>query len=177
MEGILNAQVRMEKPKVSRREGFIPGVIYGKDLENIFVKFEKTKLIGLLKEKGEKSRISFLLNNKKQEGIIKDVARDDSTNEIIHIDIQAVKGTEVVKWTVPVNFTGKELLNGRGLYLQVYSNEIEVEGESSLIPNSVEIEVSKMEFGQEIKIKDLKLTGEIRILKDLDTVIGVIANS
>ena len=177
MEAILNAHLRNEKPKVARREGFIPGVIYGKDIENVLVKFEKNKLINLLKEKGEKAKISFLLNNKKTEGIIKEIARDLATNDIVHIDIQSVKGTEIVKWIVPVNFVGKELLNSKGLYLQVYTNEVEVEGETSLIPDNVEIEINGMEHGQEIKIKDLKLNPEIKILRDEETVIGVVTNS
>ncbi|WP_315116271.1 50S ribosomal protein L25 [uncultured Clostridium sp.] len=177
MEVAINAYVRNEKPKITKREGFIPGVIYGKDFENILVKFERNKLIGLLKEKGEKAKISYMLDNVTKEGIIKEVGRDFATGEIIHIDIQSVKGNDNVKWTIPIVFTGKELLNNKGLYLQVYSNEIDVEGEASLIPNNAEIEVSSMEFGKEIKIKDLNLNSAIKLAKDSETILAVVTNS
>ncbi|MEW9096828.1 MAG: 50S ribosomal protein L25 [Clostridiaceae bacterium] len=173
----INAYVRNEKPKVTKREGFIPGVIYGKDFENILVKFERNKLIGLLKENGEKAKISYTLDNVKKEGIIKEIGRDFATGEIIHIDIQSVKGDDTVKWTIPVIFTGKELLNNRGLYLQVYSNEVDVEAEASLIPDNAELEVSSMNYGEEIKIKDLNLNPVIKLAKDSETILAVITNS
>ncbi|WP_027623115.1 50S ribosomal protein L25 [Clostridium lundense] len=177
MEGIIKAFARNEKARIARREGFIPGVVYGKDVENSSVKFEKTKLINLLKEKGEKAKINFYLDDKKKQGIIKEVSRDLATGEIVHIDVQAVEGKESVKWTVPVIFAEKDLLNNRDLYLQVYSNEVDVEGDSSKIPDNVEIAVNNMQFGEEIKIKDLKLDSSIKLLKDPDTILAVITNA
>lgn len=177
MEGVINAFERNEKARISRREGFIPGIVYGKEVEAIKVKFEKTKLMNLLKEKGEKTKINFYLKDQKKQGIIKEVSRDLATGEIVHIDVQAVKNKENVKWTVPVIFGGKDLLNNKGFYLQVYNNEVEVEGDSSKIPDNVEIEVNNMGFGEEIKVKDLNLDPSIKLLKDPETVLAVITNA
>ncbi|MBC2396951.1 50S ribosomal protein L25 [Clostridium tetanomorphum] len=177
MEGTINAFARSEKARIARREGFIPGVVYGKDVKNMPVKFERNKLLNFLKEKGEKAKINFLLNNEKKQGIIKEVERDLATTEIIHIDIQAITEKENVKWTVPVDFLGKDLLKNRDLYIQVYNSDVEVEGDSSKIPNKVKIEVNNMKFGEEIKIKDLNLDPSIKLLKDPETVIAVITNS
>lgn len=177
MENIIKAFTRNEKAKVARREGFIPGVIYGKDVENESIKFERTKLINLLKEKGEKAKINFYLNDEKKQGIIKDVERDLATGEIVHIDVQEIKNQETVKWTVPVVFSGKDLLINKDLYLQVYSNEVDVEGDSSKIPDNVELEVNNMKYGEEIKAKDLNLDPSIRLIKDPDTILAVITNA
>ena len=177
MENVIKAFTRNEKAKVARREGFIPGVIYGKDVKNESIKFERTKLINLLKEKGEKAKINFYLNDEKKHGIIKDIEKAPATGEIVHIDVQEIENQETVKWTVPVVFSGKDLLINKDLYLQVYSNEVDVEGDSSKIPDNVELEVNNMKYGEEIKVKDLKLDPSIRLIKDPDTILAVITNA
>ncbi|MBV1822057.1 50S ribosomal protein L25, partial [Coprococcus sp. MSK.21.13] len=155
MAEILIATERNEKGKAARKKGFIPGIIYGKDIEGKSVNFEKGKLIAFLKEKGEKSKINFKLNGENKQGIIKEVGRDAVTSNIIHIDIQEVTASEEVKWTIPIIFEGREKLKSKDLYIQVYLQEVDVEGKASEIPNNITIDVEKLELGEEIKVKDL----------------------
>ncbi|WP_125152959.1 50S ribosomal protein L25 [Clostridium rectalis] len=177
METVLMASERKEKAKISRKKGLIPGIVYGKNTENLLVSFQKTNLMNTLKSKGEKAKINLDLNGKKMRGIIKQVEREISTGNIIHIDIQSINKDEEVKWSIPISFSGKEALQNKDLYVQVYSNEIEVDGIVAQIPDNIEIDVSKMEFGQEIKVKDLKIDDSIKISKEEDAILAVITNA
>ncbi|NOH16646.1 50S ribosomal protein L25 [Clostridium cochlearium] len=177
MAEILIATERNEKGKAARKKGFIPGIIYGKDIEGKSVNFEKGKLIAFLKEKGEKSKINFKLNGENKQGIIKEVGRDAVTSNIIHIDIQEVTASEEVKWTIPIIFQGREKLKSKDLYIQVYLQEVDVEGKASEIPNNITIDVEKLELGEEIKVKDLNIDSNIKIFNELEDTIARISSS
>lgn len=177
MAEILIATERNEKGKAARKKGFIPGIIYGKDIEGKSVNFEKGKLIAFLKEKGEKSKINFKLNGENKQGIIKEVGRDAVTSNIIHIDIQEVTASEEVKWTIPIIFEGREKLKSKDLYIQVYLQEVDVEGKASEIPNNITIDVEKLELGEEIKVKDLNIDSNIKIFNELEDTIARISSS
>ncbi|MBE6064032.1 50S ribosomal protein L25 [Clostridium cochlearium] len=177
MAEILIATERNEKGKAARKKGFIPGIIYGKDIQGKSVNFEKGKLIAFLKEKGEKSKINFKLNGENKQGIIKEVGRDAVTSNIIHIDIQEVTASEEVKWTIPIIFEGREKLKSKDLYIQVYLQEVDVEGKASEIPNNITIDVEKLELGEEIKVKDLNIDSNIKIFNELEDTIARISSS
>lgn len=177
MEEILNALKRDEKAKVVRKKGLIPGVIYGKDIKATEVSFDKGQLVKVLKQKGEKSKIRFNLDGKKYYGIIKELARDVATSEMLHIDIQSVDMGEKVKWTIPLVFSGKENLKNQGLYIQVYATELEVQGEADKIPDNIVLDASKNVYGDELKFKDIKLDSGIELLDDPEKLVAVITNA
>jgi len=177
MEEILNALKRDEKAKVVRKKGLIPGVIYGKDIKTTEVSFDKGQLVKILKQKGEKSKIRFNLDGKKYYGIIKELARDIATAEMLHIDIQSVDMGEKVRWSIPIAFSGKEKLKNKGLYIQVYASEIEVQGDAGKIPDSIVLDASNNDYGDELKFKDIKLDSCIELLDDPEKLVAVITNA
>jgi large subunit ribosomal protein L25 len=171
---VLVGTKRVENAKKSRKNGFIPGVVYGKNSQTIPVKFKEVEFINFLKVKGEKSKILISIDNEENLGIIKEVSRDLVTNKIAHVDIQLVKRNELVNWTIPIVYTGRSSLKTKGLYLQMYLSEVEVAGEAAKIPDIIKLDVSAKDFGDNIKVKDLGLNSEIRTMKETEEIIATV---
>lgn len=177
MAEILIATERNEKGKAARKKGFIPGVVYGKNKKCQSINFKMGKLMAFLKEKGEKSKISFQLNGENKHGIIKEVGRDAVTSTIIHIDIQEVSESEEVRWTIPIFFEGRKKLKNKELYIQINLAEVDVEGKASEIPNNITLNVEDLELGEEIKVKDLNIDSNIKVFNELEETIARISTS
>ncbi|WP_066504530.1 50S ribosomal protein L25 [Abyssisolibacter fermentans] len=170
----LTATVRNEKGKKSRRQGFVPAVIYGHAIQSESIKLNYQDVVRVLNQYGGRTRIILNINGEKKIGIIKDVDIESTTSKIQHLDIQLVNNTEKVNWEIPIIFTGREELERRRLILQVNLPQIKVMGELNIIPDALNIDVSNKEANETITIADLKLDDKIRVSKASDTVLAII---
>lgn len=174
-EALLNVFERTESPKKSRKEGFVPGVIYGREFEKgVSVKLNLAELKKVLKQYGEDAKYTFKLEDKTKVGIIKEIQRDPVSSNIIHIDIQAINEIDRIKMWIPVVFNGRELLEKKGLLLEVYVPEVEVIGESDLLPKAFTVDVTDKDHGYRIAVRDLAVDSKVRILNDADETIAAV---
>lgn len=173
--GALKAIIRDEKGYKVRREGFVPAILYGKDMEATPVKFEKSDVEQALRIHGERARLRVAVNNEEQLGIVKEVARDIINRDLLHLDIQLVSLGEELSIDVPFVFVGTEELVPKGLVLHTYINEISLTGTVDVIPNEIEIDVSDKEDGDGITLADLELPEGVTYLEPGDTPIAAVA--
>ncbi len=171
----LDAMTRNTKGYKVRREGFVPGVVYGKEIDSTSVQFEKGEIEKVLRTHGERARLKVALNEKEHLGIIKEVARDIITQDLLHLDIQLVSLTEEINLDVPFVFTGTDTLIPKGLVLHTYLNEIQLIGTVDRIPNSIEIDVTGKEDGDSIVLDDIDLPEGVTCLEPGDTPIAAVA--
>ena len=168
---------RNEKGKKVRRKGFIPGVVYGRELENLLIKVEHRDMNNVLKQYGERTRVKLNIDEQEETAIIKEVDREPITGKILHVDFQLVAAGEKINWEIPIGFAGRHELESRGLVLQVNLDTIPVSGNASLIPDNLTIEVGDKNHGDTIMVKDLEIHPEIQVLAQPDDSVAVIAVS
>lgn len=174
-EALLNVFERTESPKKIRTEGFVPGILYGREFEkNIPIKLNLIELKKVLKQYGEDAKISFKLGENTKKGIIKEIQKEPVSNKIIHIDIQAINETDRIKMRIPMVFNGRDVVEKNGFLLEVYAPEIEVFGESDLLPESFTVDVSGKGHGDKITVRDLVVDSRVRILNDADETIAAV---
>jgi large subunit ribosomal protein L25 len=83
----LKAEKRTETAKKTRKEGKIPGILYGPDIkENIKVKVDKKEFEKILNLISPPEKIELILNGQKFLVLIKEIQRNPITDEIIHLD-------------------------------------------------------------------------------------------
>lgn len=170
----LTATIRNESGKKARREGFIPAVIYGKNIQSTPIKFDRKEIIKVLKQNGTRTRILIKLNDEINMGIIKEVDTHPLSFEIQHIDIQKVEKNEMVNWEIPINFTGIEALESKRLFLEASLSQIKVTGEQSQIPDFITIDVGGKNAHDIITIEDLNLDSSIKTAKPSDTILAIV---
>ena len=171
---VLNICERSEKGNKLRRNGEIPCIIYGNDRnKSLAVKMTKKEMIRLLKYP-KSSIVSLRLNGVLKKCIVKEM-QQDAFGKIIHIDFQSINKGDIVKLKIPVNFVGQEALDSKGLLLESFITDVELQGEADKFPDTLTVDVSKLEEGSQIFIKDLSIPSEIVLESNGDLAVAKIS--
>ena len=165
--------------KKYRKDGFIPAVIYGKNKDNLNILVDPIKLKKLLKnEAGENTIIEMKLDksNLKKNVLLKDAHLDTLTSDPLHLDFYEITEGMDVKVSAPLLFAGKPEGVKNGGVIQTLSNEIKIECLPTNIPNIIEIDISDLNIGDTLRVKDIKPMNGIEILSNPEsTIISVLA--
>ena len=158
-------------------EGKVPGIVYGKHIEEaIMVQFDKNEFLKLYKKSGSNTVITLKWDGIEQMVLIYDLQLDPVKDSLMHVDFLAVKKWEKVKAEIPVIIEWEEVLQKVWLKANLITTNIEVESIPSKLPHNIKIDVSKMEDGENIHIEDLNIWNDVEIINDKEDVILVIYN-
>lgn len=179
---VIEAQKReelgKEKVKKLRKKGFIPAILYGGHEEPQPIKIEHKKFIKILHEMhGEISQILKLkIDNKETYAVIKDIDYHPVSGDIIHIDFQRIVETEEIEIEVPVITTGSAKGVQKGGLLEIIKHTLTIRGLPFKLPKHIEIDVSDLDIGDSIHVKDIKLPEGIKAVDEpTDTVLTILA--
>lgn len=165
--------------RTARREGYVPGVIYGggKDPVSINIKFNL-----LLKSLKAGKFLSSLLNvrvdGQDNKVICRAVQRDIVRDLPIHADFLRLTERSRINLYIPVEFIGQETSPGikRGGVLTVVRNEVELKVRAGDIPEKITVDVSKLKINDTVKISDVTLpAGVTPTITDRDFMIANIS--
>lgn len=157
-----------------RREGKIPGVVYGREISPSPVAVEEKDLLALLRTHPNAVLELNTSAGNKQNVMITDVQRDGLTRKVLHIDFMKINMNEKIKTEVRIELTGDSTGVREGGILQTISHEIEVECLPTNIPDSIEVDISGLGVGENLLVKDISAPQGVEIKSDLDMVIVTI---
>ncbi len=163
--------------KKLRREGLLPANIYGKDIDSVAVQLPLKTFEDLYKEVGSSGVVEVEFDGDKRPTLIHNMQYDFVNHTPLHADFFQVNLKEKVKTVVPLHIVGeaKAVTEKLGMLMQPV-NEVEVEALPTDLPEHVEIDVTELaEVGQNLKISDIKIAGDVAILNDPEQVIASIA--
>lgn len=163
-----------------RRSGEIPGVIYGPGKETVLLAVSTKELEDILK----KSNVGqVILNLEIQNGglhtrtaMIKELQVHPVSRKYLHVDFYEIAMDRKIKVKVPVVTRGIAKGIDFGGMLQVIQREIEVLCLPVGIPKTIEIEISDLNIGDSIHVRDIALPEGVEIPADVNyTVVTVLA--
>ncbi|MDK2885467.1 MAG: large subunit ribosomal protein [Thermosipho sp. (in: thermotogales)] len=146
-----------------RKQGFVPGVVYGPDVEPLSISIKKTDLIKLLHEVTESSVIKLTVKDENGKELfshdvfIKNVQYDKLTDDVKHIDFYVPEKGHKMSINIPIEIVGKPIGVEKGGILEIIHHELPVETLPSAVVEKLEIDVSNLDLGQSIHVGDLKL--------------------
>ena len=144
--------------KKLRAAGVIPAVYYGKDMNKPY-SFEEREFRQLMRSSAGSAALFRLqsADGEDELALIKELQRHPLTDAILHVDfIQVTRGQEL-QTKVPVVIVGEAFgVKHSGGILEVNMNEVEVRCRPSLLPSSVELDVSDLDLGDNLQVKDLE---------------------
>ena len=164
----------------ARRDGLVPGVVYGGGEEPIAINVKFNELLKQLKA----GRFLSTLFNLKVEGqedvrvICRNVQRDVVKDLPVHLDLMRLRRTSRVNLFVPVEFINEETSVGlkRGGVLTAVRNEIELKVTAGNIPDAIQIDLTNLDVGDIVHISDVTLPeGSRPMITDRDFVIANIS--
>ncbi|AGC67943.1 50S ribosomal protein L25 [Thermoclostridium stercorarium subsp. stercorarium DSM 8532] len=177
----LNVQVRNTIGNGSanrlRNSGYIPGIVYGKDMEPTPIQIKNTDLFHTLKNYGQSTVYSITLNEQNIPAVIQDIQVDPIKREFLHVDLHRVSLDEEREAEVPVKIVGKSKHERNGAVFNQQLSHITVKGLPQDIPEYIQVNISDMEIGECLKIGDLVLPDNLEIINDSNEIIGSLTPS
>ena len=153
----LNIQDRKISAAESRAQGLVPGILYGFGIENSNVMVDHESLRKAFNLLNANLQVELEDNGKSILALLRDVKLDHISGTIIHFDLFVPNPDSLMKFSVPVKFTGQSLaIKNLGGVLEVYKETLQIESVISALPEFIEVDLSPLvELGSIIKIKDL----------------------
>jgi len=163
----------------ARRNGLVPGIVFGGDADPLPIQLDFNKLLTMLR----KGRFKATLFNLKVEGhddvrvICRDVQRHVVKDLPTHVDFMRLKRTTKINLFINVEVTGEEDCPGlrKGGTLNLVRPEVELVVTASDIPESIEIDISALQIGDNLTISDVKLPAGAKPVIDRDFVIAQVS--
>ncbi|MCS7214759.1 MAG: 50S ribosomal protein L25 [Thermodesulfovibrio sp.] len=176
---ILNVEKREKTGKGIARKlrsnGIIPCVIY-KNGQSTPVQIATKELYPFMNiATKEKLFVTLKMNEEEKQAILQDYQVDPVTGKLLHVDFLEVSATEKLRVTVPVVLIGEPIgvKQDKGV-LQHGILEIEIEAIPDKIPGHIEVDVSGLEVGDAIHVRDLKFEEGIKVISNPDEVIATV---
>lgn len=151
------------KAKKLRREGFVTGILFGRELEeSIPLKFEKAEIEKLLKVENKGGQVMLEVDGKTYDALIKEVDYNPLKGYVDEIDFQALVSDEKVHSTAEVHLVNLDKL-AAGVPQQML-HEISFKALPAALVEKVEVDVGDLKVGDTIRVADLPIAKD----KDVD---------
>ncbi len=104
--------------------------------------------------------------------IIKELQRDPITSRIMHVDLQHISMTQMIEVDVPIHLLGTPAGVKEGGILEQILREVEVSCQAAQIPERVDFEVSHLQKGNSVHVRDLVLPEGVKVITPADRVVA-----
>lgn len=162
-----------------RREGLVPGVVYGKGHDSVPVQVDAKTFESLYKAAGRTSVVKFRLpgTSRATSGFIKSVQRHPLSGNAIHVDYLLVNLKQEMEVEVPLQLVGEApAVTELGGTLLHNLSSLRIKALPTDIPHQIEVDVSTLAtFDLAIHVSDLNLNRDlVTVLADAETLVATV---
>lgn len=178
-EIVLQADLRDvvgKKVKGLRREGKLPAVIYGKEVQPIPISLHAQTAVKILSRATSSSLISLNVGDNKFTTVVRDRQIDPVSGQLLHVDFLGVSLTEKLRTHVNLHLTGESpAAKSQGGLIVMNLEQVEIEAYPKDLMDYLELDISVLdEIGSSLCVRDLKVPEEVEILTNPDEIIVVV---
>jgi large subunit ribosomal protein L25 len=158
-----------------RREGKIPGTIYGHGTDPVSVAVVARDLrVALNGEAGANQLLSLETGGTTYLTLAREMQRHPIAQTVTHVDFQIVRRDEVISADVPIVLTGEalEVHHGDGLVDQQMFT-LSIKARPADIPTSVELDITDLIIGAQLRVSDLTLPSGVTTDIDPETAVAI----
>ncbi|MDQ1264505.1 MAG: large subunit ribosomal protein [Campylobacterota bacterium] len=155
LEGIVRESTGKKSTKALRCDGYLIANIYGKGLENIHAAFKENEYIRTVRSK---SSLAFPVSvaGKEMSVVVQSYEAHPVTGKLLHVDLMVAQTGVLTHYKVPVVTKGDAIgLKNKGL-VNVEKTRLRVKAAIENIPNAVVVDVTKMDVGDSMLVRDLE---------------------
>jgi large subunit ribosomal protein L25 len=179
---VLEAQKREPGNKNEARRvragGKIPAVVYGAGKEAATIVVDPRQVLRILhSESGHNTIFDLALDSNRVKAMIVDWQFEPLKGRLLHVDLQRIAMDKKLTVTVPIVLKGEaEGVKQQGGILEQLLREIEIECLPADIPKSIEVDISHLVFGVEVRVKEIAHSDKLKFLTDPDQMIAHITS-
>lgn len=169
---VLQAQLRTPGTKNDsrrvRREGKVPGVVYGAGKDALPVSLDPRQVARILRsQSGHNTIFDLSLDGEQGKAMIVDWQYEPIKGSLLHIDLKRIAMDKALTVEVPIVLKGEATgVKQQGGIMEQILREVEIECLPGDIPAGIEADVSELVFGKVLRVSDLKPGDKIKILSD-----------
>src|SRR5690554_3134369 len=158
---------RMEKVNKVRRQGLVPGVLFGKDIDSIPVQAENADFMQTYKKYGRTKTFKVKFANKTHQVYFKDIQLNMANpKEVLHFGLLKVTAKDTITAEIPIQLLGQHEIEKQSLIVQQILYSLEVEYPATLSLDRIELDVSHLQLGEGVYVKDIKLPEKFKTNQD-----------
>jgi large subunit ribosomal protein L25 len=168
-------EVGSRNTKRLRRQGFIPGVLYGKGHSRAIAVEERALRTALTGASGLHAIVDVVVEGQKtpHHAVLKEYQQHAIRGTITHVDFHEVRLDQPIQATVAIHLLGDSVGVRQGGVIQQVTREIQVSALPMSIPEHIDVDVSDLDIGDTIRLEDLPSFEDVEYLGDLhETVIA-----
>jgi large subunit ribosomal protein L25 len=157
-----------------RRDGLIPGVLYGHGKDAVLIAVDPHLLRQALStDAGMHAVLDVTVEGQKRghKAIVKELDLDRVKHHVIHVDLQEIRLDETIESMVSVRFEGEAKGVKMGGLLDESVREVAVKAVVTDIPEHLLLDISDLELGDTATVSDLRPPEGVEILNDPDEVL------
>ena len=169
--------------KKIKEKGLVPGVIYGSQAEPMTLQIDARELTTVLAHASSEHVLVELeivdgSESTHRLALIQEVQHHPLKRALVHVDFHAVSATEKITSEVPIEAVGEALgVRTFGGLLEYSLRTLEVECFPQDLPDIVRIDVSNLNIGESLHVRDIQLPSGVEAINDDDlTVVSVVAS-
>ena len=157
-----------------RRTGRIPAVVYGHK-ENHLLSIDALEFGHKFKTVSESTIITLQTPDMNLDVLVKDFQEDILADRIVHIDFYEIERGKILKTHVHVRFLGRSVGEREGGILETFVHEVEVECLPKDLPEQIEYDISELDLGHSVHVRDLVPPEGVRILSSPDQTVCLVS--
>lgn len=178
-EIVLQANLREvvgKKVKVLRREGKLPAILYGHNIDPILVSLDLRGASRVLQSITSSHLVIVEVDGSRHTTLVREKQRHPVQGALLHVDFQVVSLTETLRTTVVVVLEGEAPAVKEHNGVVVTGQEVlEVESLPQNLPERFEVDISGLnEIGDAIYVRDIDVPEGVEILTDPDEMVVLI---
>ena len=157
-----------------RREGLIPGVLYGHGKDAVLIALDPHRLRdALTTDAGTHAVLDVTVEGQKRahKAIVKELELDRVKHNVIHVDLQEIRLDETIESAVTVRFEGEAKGVKLGGLLDETMREVNVKAVVTAIPEHLVVDISELGIGDTATVADLHAPDGVEILHEQDEVL------
>lgn len=178
-KGAMAAESRQAGTKGSvhrlRREGRIPGIVYGGGAAPVAVSVGERDLQTALRTGVRVLDLQFGADS--VQAVLKDVDYDHLGDRLIHVDFQRIVQGASIELRVPLVFRGTPVGLKDGGVFNVLHDTLLISCQPEDMPDPIEIDVAALAMGQSVHVREIALPPGVKAVEEGDSVVAVVTYS
>jgi large subunit ribosomal protein L25 len=158
-----------------RVSGRVPAVVYGAKKNTVAVSLDPKVISRILaSESGHNTIFDLQVGaNEKTKAMIVDWQFEPVRGNILHIDLKRIAMDEKMRVMVPIHLVGEAIgVKTQGGIMDQVIREVEIECLPGDIPSHIDADVSALEFGVVLRVKDLPHGGKVKFITNEDQAVA-----
>jgi large subunit ribosomal protein L25 len=176
-ELVLNAErrtVKGKQVKALRRDGILPGVVYGPASEPTAIQMNTRVATRVLRSIKGTQLIDLVIDGVTKPVLLQDIERHAIRGDFEHVDLYAPDMDKPLRVYIPINVTGQSFaVNSLSGVLVRGQTDLQIEVYPRDLIASVTIDITALAaIGQSITVKDVQVPSTVKVLADPDTMLA-----